>query len=106
MSVHGDIRMSAPGSLRPAALRRLQSTRARLPPRAVAREDDIARAVALEHQIVPRAQRVLDRGGVGKLGREAVFKAQHIVARRMRELGRQYARIAEVAARVAAAVAV
>ena len=95
--------MSVPGSLRPAVLRRLQGEVAA---RAVAREDDIARAVALEHQIVPRAQRVLDGGGIGELGREAVFKAQHIVARRMRELGRQYARIAEVAARVAAAVAV
>ena len=68
--------------------------------------DDVARAVALQHEMIPRAQRVLDGGGIGERGREAVFKAQHIVARRMRELGRQYARIAEVAARVAAAVAV
>ena len=98
--------MSAPGRRRPAVLRRLHSTSGEVAARAVAREDDIPRAVAEQHQMIPRAQRVLDRGGIGELGREAVFKAQHIVARRMRELGRQYARIAEVAARVAAAVAV
>ena len=45
-------------------------------------------------------------GGVGMLGRETVFKAQHVIARNVRELGCEHARVAEVAARVAAAVAV
>ena len=74
--------------------------------RTVAREHNVPRAVAEQHEMIPRAQRVLDGGGVGMLGRETVFKAQHVVARDVRELGCEHARVAEVAARVAAAVAV
>ena len=58
---------------------------------AVACEHDIPRAVAEQHEMIPRAQRVLDGGGVGMLGRETVFKAQHVIARNVRELGCEHA---------------
>ena len=71
-----------------------------------ARHRNVPGAIAQIHQVIPGALCILNGSGKGMLRCQPVFKAQGFPARGMGELGGQGTGIAQVAAGIAAAVAV
>ena len=91
----------------PAALAQTAAQRQRqIAARAVADHGHIPCAVAQIHQVVPGAQGVFQCGGIGVLGGQTIVEGEHVVARDVGQLGGQHAGVAQIAAGVAAAVAI
>ena len=72
----------------------------------VAGHHHVPGTVALVHQVVPGLHGVLHRGGIGVLRGEAVLEGEHLPAGDVGQLGGQNTGIAQVAAGIAAPVAV
>ena len=68
--------------------------------------DHILRADAHIHQVVPDAQGIVNGGRIRRFGGKAVFKAEYIAPGGKGQFAGQHAGIAQLAAGVAAAMAV
>ena len=105
-SVQGESRTSAAGFGRPASAACSASVEREVAAGRVARDDDPLRRVALVEQVAVGGERVLDRRGQRRDGRQAVVEREHRQAGDVRDARDEVAVRARRAEHVAAAVEV
>ena len=95
-----------PGQHPSGGLQSMAQHQCQISARRISGHGNILGPIALIHEIVPGLFRILHRGGERMLRGKAIFKAQGFPAGDVGELGGQGTGIAQVAAGIAAAVAV